>query len=610
MGGGQYIKRIFRNISALDAACSLFGPSYSWAIAVLVLLMAMLGGCASDARLERSTFAPKSSAIIVFIHGLASNNSIWPQDAVAAMADGVNADSYLFSYDTWMIDIGQVSYTTDEAASRLARELSRPEFAGREINLVGHSQGGIVALRTLLKLPKGSVRRIVMLGTPLFGSKGVPPDWLVPGQSEQLKDLNENSRSLLELNLKLQSYLADGRAPATLSVLSSTDEYVDLHSAFINLRSSRNAVVDMAHNDLPGLLVSGIAGLRERWAAVSPPPNGMKNTLLIKAPMLQELHYFIRMDEDYDPPEADLRVGGYSFYHAIGRDITAEHKSGRPKMTLESLKRSMSEFMLQSEGALSGKFVSEERGPDGKVKRRPVNIPKVNYAGIGSLPSRCAGEGRPLTRIWVRLSGAPRSSMGEAVPNEMLECLEDSDIVRHLHFLGYSTELQRQTLRRVPDGRIIVKKQIPIGQMITRHLLEHSPDRKICDLSSGYIDYDFFDGRFRIAGGVLTEEENKQMEALLRREGAPPPPGFFSRCKPDERIALSGYWVGDYLVVHNLKPGTYRFSLSEILTPFNGGRSGDGLEMDAESVFKRYKQLSYDIKVGPGTTVWQLPDNR
>ncbi len=71
--------------------------------------------------------------------------------------DGFAAEFH--PYD-WRLDL-------DESASLLA---SRIAAAGAPVTLIGHSMGGLVARIAAAKLPKRSVRRLILLGTPNFGS--------------------------------------------------------------------------------------------------------------------------------------------------------------------------------------------------------------------------------------------------------------------------------------------------------------------------------------------------------------------------------------------------------------------------------------------------------
>ncbi len=59
--------------------------------------------------------------------------------------------------------------TLDENAQSLAAYIAEREFDS--VHLVGHSLGGVVAMRTLALHPDVPVQRVVCLGSPLFGSR-------------------------------------------------------------------------------------------------------------------------------------------------------------------------------------------------------------------------------------------------------------------------------------------------------------------------------------------------------------------------------------------------------------------------------------------------------
>jgi pimeloyl-ACP methyl ester carboxylesterase len=55
-------------------------------------------------------------------------------------------------------------------AARIAREIAAVDAA--RVHVVGHSMGGVVALRALNERPDPRVRRLVLLGSPIAGSQG------------------------------------------------------------------------------------------------------------------------------------------------------------------------------------------------------------------------------------------------------------------------------------------------------------------------------------------------------------------------------------------------------------------------------------------------------
>jgi len=59
--------------------------------------------------------------------------------------------------------------TLDDHLGRLARRIA--ELAAPRVHLVGHSLGGVIALRYLQRNPDERVRRAVLLGTPIAGCR-------------------------------------------------------------------------------------------------------------------------------------------------------------------------------------------------------------------------------------------------------------------------------------------------------------------------------------------------------------------------------------------------------------------------------------------------------
>lgn len=104
---------------------------------------------------------PGDERRIVLIHG------IWmPGSSMRLLARNLEADhgyeSHLFSY-------ASVRGSVDENAALLADYVMAEDLAGTHI--VGHSLGGVVALRMLRNHDDVEVGRLVCLGSPLAGSR-------------------------------------------------------------------------------------------------------------------------------------------------------------------------------------------------------------------------------------------------------------------------------------------------------------------------------------------------------------------------------------------------------------------------------------------------------
>lgn len=103
--------------------------------------------------------AKGSQPCVVLVHGLWMNAAALRVLQMRLHGDGFNV--IRFGYPT-------VRAGLDEAAAKLSQRLK--VLAAEEIDIVAHSLGGLVTLRTLELYPDPRVRRIVLLGSPVAGS--------------------------------------------------------------------------------------------------------------------------------------------------------------------------------------------------------------------------------------------------------------------------------------------------------------------------------------------------------------------------------------------------------------------------------------------------------
>ena len=151
--------------------------------------------------------------------------------AVLSLRARWNVEPY--AYD-WRRDI-------DEAADGLAELIGRV-FSGQAVHLVAHSMGGLVARNFILRhaelweaMRQGELSgggRLVMLGTPNYGSFSIPP--VLTGSDQLMEllerlDLAHNMPELLAItNTFLGSYMllpAPGKLPPALGVLYQRDTW-------------------------------------------------------------------------------------------------------------------------------------------------------------------------------------------------------------------------------------------------------------------------------------------------------------------------------------------------------------------------------------------------
>jgi triacylglycerol esterase/lipase EstA (alpha/beta hydrolase family) len=109
--------------------------------------------------------APGPAALpVLLLHGVLCNAGVWQGVARRLAADGVPA-VYALSYGP---PLGSIETFVDQLAAKLAA--IRAATGAREVALVGHSMGGLVARAYLRRYGGEGVRVLVTLGTPHHGS--------------------------------------------------------------------------------------------------------------------------------------------------------------------------------------------------------------------------------------------------------------------------------------------------------------------------------------------------------------------------------------------------------------------------------------------------------
>ncbi len=102
----------------------------------------------------------KEESALVLIHGLWMHGTV--MRLLASRLEG-RTDSRLLTYSYPSVSAG-----IDENVALLGEYLKGLDAA--RIDLVGHSLGGVIALRTALEIQPSAIGRIVCLGAPLVGS--------------------------------------------------------------------------------------------------------------------------------------------------------------------------------------------------------------------------------------------------------------------------------------------------------------------------------------------------------------------------------------------------------------------------------------------------------
>jgi pimeloyl-ACP methyl ester carboxylesterase len=124
---------------------------------------------------------PRRPAVL-FIHGFGSSPKCWLKLLALLRAD--ERITALYDLDTWQYPTGWMEANLlsripdiDEIGDSLAGVLTSPDYRGREVTLVGHSQGGLVIQSCFARLvSKGkaaslsNVRQAIFMATPSEGS--------------------------------------------------------------------------------------------------------------------------------------------------------------------------------------------------------------------------------------------------------------------------------------------------------------------------------------------------------------------------------------------------------------------------------------------------------
>jgi len=128
-------------------------------------------------------------APVLLVHGVLCNAGVWigMRDALRRMGIG----------PVYTISLGPPLASIDRFADQLARRIDAIliDTGARELSLVGHSMGGIVARAYLQRHGSDRVARLVTIGTPHAGSVHA---WLFPGTS--LRQLRPGNAWLDALN--------------------------------------------------------------------------------------------------------------------------------------------------------------------------------------------------------------------------------------------------------------------------------------------------------------------------------------------------------------------------------------------------------------------------
>lgn len=176
---------------------------------------------------------------IVFVHGFISSEKCWRPFLDLLQSDpDIKSEFELecFGYPTRVLSLDPRKRLPrlKEVASHLHGTLDSPRFVGRELTLVGHSQGGLIILRYLVDmLLKGRgralspVRQVVLFATPSRGSTFLS----LPRRIMSHFFFNPQERSLRVLDPDIDDLMREVRQRIVSSENAVDDEWpVPVHS--------------------------------------------------------------------------------------------------------------------------------------------------------------------------------------------------------------------------------------------------------------------------------------------------------------------------------------------------------------------------------------------
>jgi triacylglycerol esterase/lipase EstA (alpha/beta hydrolase family) len=200
--------------------------------------------------------APAADPILL-LHGVLCNGGVWRSLKQRLRKAGLGP-VYAPSYGP---PLASIELFADQIAAKIDRILAAT--GARQVSIVAHSMGGIVARAYVRKHGGGKVRRVITIGTPHEGSAHA---WLFPGTSlGQLRPGNPWLAALPE---------PSAASPPFVSVWSWHDSMVAPQTS-ARLRHGRNVeIVGVGHNALltdPDVAQKVIDELR-RGQVIDPTP--------------------------------------------------------------------------------------------------------------------------------------------------------------------------------------------------------------------------------------------------------------------------------------------------------------------------------------------------
>ena len=187
---------------------------------------------------------------IILLHGVGCNAGVWRGFRRQLDARGVRP-VYALSYGP---PLNSIEFFADQLAALVTTVLA--DTGARQVILVCHSMGGLVARAYLRRYGATKVRRLVTIGTPHYGSMHA---WLMFGQA--LAQLRPGNPWLAQLNDDTATNHAAGHsAPPTASIWS-------WHDSMVSPQASSH--IDWGDNiELSGIAHNALLDHPEVWTRV------------------------------------------------------------------------------------------------------------------------------------------------------------------------------------------------------------------------------------------------------------------------------------------------------------------------------------------------------
>ena len=175
-----------------------------------------------------------AAAPVLLLHGVLCNAGVWHAMKKYLAARGIGP-IYALSYGP---PLASIDLFADQTAEKIDAILAAT--GARQVVLVGHSMGGVVARAYLRRYGGAKVRRLITIGTPHHGSVHA---YMFPGVA--LSQLRPRNPWLSELGT------ADADAmPPIVSLWSWHDSMVAPQTSSVLDRAENIALMGIAHNAL------------------------------------------------------------------------------------------------------------------------------------------------------------------------------------------------------------------------------------------------------------------------------------------------------------------------------------------------------------------------